>query len=554
MALLEAENQLLPAMMAGGIRRANSLRIGKQGLVLLLGAVVLAGTASLRSFEYDEAYSVFVTSPVPRPSWPASVFTPAETRSAFTDHAGPVAIARALRATDVHPPLYFWTLAAWRSLFGDGLLTLRLLSVACALAALAAVGAIARRVGIPPALAMLFTLGSYGFAYTGAIARGFAPAQALTLWGVWLLLRAAGASPTSSLPFPAPRSRDGAALAGGLLLGAATLTNYLAAFGAAAALGWLLLVRRRRPALWLTAGLGFAAFLPADLWFFLAQRDSRLGQFPPFRIGAGLVRLAEYATANLFGGLPLYAGERALLVAAGQGGTMLALAALVAWRWRTLAREARWLLLGGALASPFGLLLLGAIFGNSPIELRYLCFAMPFAGLLLAGGLAAGPGARAMRTAVIALQALAIAGLMTRAETMQPARAAARAAAALAGTDAVILLPRGNDGVGVVGPFLAELPDATRVLLVDQSDTARLLCARLPRAPVVLALLAPDAASRAEVAVMRAAFPHGSWCAGGAEPGYSAGALRGPNRRSAGIESTSRMDTPARRLGAIVPR
>ncbi|MGH7212912.1 MAG: hypothetical protein ACREF1_15800, partial [Acetobacteraceae bacterium] len=98
------------------------MRSGKQLAVLLLAAVVLTGAAATRGFEYDEGYSVFVTSPTPRPVWPSTVFRVGDVRAAFTTHAGPLAIARALRETDVHPPLYFWTLAAWREVAGDGLL------------------------------------------------------------------------------------------------------------------------------------------------------------------------------------------------------------------------------------------------------------------------------------------------------------------------------------------------------------------------------------------------------------------------------------------------
>jgi hypothetical protein len=98
-------------------------------------------------------------------------------------------------------------------------------------------------------------------------------------------------------------------------------------------------------------------------------------------------------------------------------------------------------------------------------------------------------------------------GLILRPETMQPARRLARQAAALAGPGGVIVLPRGNDGVGVVGPFLAELPDSARVLLVSETDTRLTLRARMPAGPVVLALLGEDGASRAALNVMRGAFP-----------------------------------------------
>ncbi len=504
---------------------SNILSFRKQCAVLLLAGAVLTCAAAIRSFEYDEAYSVFVTSPTPRPAWPATMFRAGEVRAAFTTHAGPAAIARALRETDVHPPLYFWALACWRQIAGDGLLAMRLLSVLCALAALVAVGAIAREAAISASLSTLFTAGCYGFAYTGVVTRGFALAQALSLCGVLLVLRAAR------------QERWREALAGGVLLGAATLANYLSAFVGVAALLWLLAAGGRRVSLWISAGLGFAAFLPADLWFFLAQRGSRVGQFPPFRLGPSLVRLAEYAVANLFGGLPLYAdGAARMFVGAALGAAMLVLILVVACRWRFLPGDARWLLLGGTLAPPLGLLALGAMFDNTPIELRYLCFATPFAGLLLAGALedqqlslsrlrervgvrvppapftpTLSPRKGGWRgrcaAGVLSLQALAILGLILRPETMQPARSLAHQAAALAGPGGVIVLPRGNDGVGVVGPFLAELPDAARVLLVSATDDPLTLRARLPPEPVVLVLLGEDTASRAALEVMRAAFP-----------------------------------------------
>ena len=114
-------------------------------------------------------------------------------------------------------------------------------------------------------------------------------------------------------------------------------------------------------------------------------------------------------------------------------------------------------------------------------------------------------------------------GLMTRQETMQPARATAAAAARLAdgvgdagdrgdATDrtagAVVLLPRGNDGVGVVGAFVNEAPDRMRLALADPTDTPRQLEARIAGADrVVLALIGVDAASRATSAMLRAASP-----------------------------------------------
>ncbi|MBW4093141.1 MAG: hypothetical protein HIU82_18880 [Proteobacteria bacterium] len=527
-------------------------------MVLLLGACVLAGAAVRRGAEYDEAYSLFVVAGTPRPDWPAVVFTAARVRRVIAATAGPARIAAELRATDVHPPLYFWVLAAWRRLVGPGLRAARALSVLAALAALAAVGAIAVEAGVPPVPAMLFTLGCYGFAYTGAIARNFALAEALALAGVWLVLRRRDRPPG--------RGGPAADVAAGLLLGAACFTNYLAAFTAAAVVlalcwrawhadgwrawraggwrawradGWR--ARRAGPLAGFGRALaclgGLAVWLPVGLWFLLAQGGSRPGQFPPFRLGPGLVLLGRDAAGAIFGGLPLYAaGPARAALGAGLAAGLVGLVGLIAWRWRGIGRaEARGLLTLCAAAPAAGLLALGLACDSTPIELRYLAFATPFFALLLAGALArqdsgrdvgrpACRASRAVAAAVLAVQALALAGLLTRPETMQPARAAAGAAARLAGRDGRVLLPRGNDGVGVVGPFLLEAPPWLRVRLVTAHMTPAALRAAAAGAPrVVLAPVGVDRESRATVAHLQAAFAGPGWRVVGA--GFDALAL-----------------------------
>ena len=119
---------------------------------------------------------------------------------------------------------------------------------------------------------MLLTVGCYGFAYTGAIARAFAMAQMLSVAGVAVLIIA--------------RRRPWSSFAAGTLLGAATFTNYLAAFVACAALLHTVVARgaaaRQSPhldgycrvAAFLAMTVGFVVWLPGDLWFFLAQRQN----------------------------------------------------------------------------------------------------------------------------------------------------------------------------------------------------------------------------------------------------------------------------------------
>jgi 4-amino-4-deoxy-L-arabinose transferase-like glycosyltransferase len=471
---------------------------------LIVAAMVLLSAAWMRGAEYDEQYTLFVTSGVARPAWPAHPFAAREVQRLQAGHADFATIAHDLRTTDVHPPLYFWILDSWRAAFGASLFVARMASVVFSLAALGMVALIARRVGIPAATATLLAVGSYGFVYTGTIARGFALANLLTLTGVAILLCAE------------QRGSGRLALAAGVLLGAATFSNYLAAFVGVACLLWLI----ARPGhLWRCASIGLAVWLPVDLWFFLAQRQSREGQFATFDAMSATMRLARYGAANVVGGLPLYVGgPGGQMVAVALALLLLALAGLTIWRWREIGNStARWLLIMAAVAPPVGLLVLGVTFRSTPIELRYLAFAVPFIALLLAGGVASLP--RRPRHVVcgllLAVQALSLGGLMTRQETMQPARATAIAAAALAG-DGVVLLPRGNDGVGIVGAFAVEAAPMLPLMIVGKDETADEVRARVGGfRRVVLALVKQDDDSRATLPVMRQAFADPCWRAAG---------------------------------------
>jgi uncharacterized membrane protein len=436
------------------------------------------------------------------------VITAATVRDLQAADAGFPTIARDLRATDVHPPLYFWTMAAWRRLAGNSLFAARLASVLFSVITLALVAAIARAAAIPAMPALLLSLGCYAFAYTGAIARGFALAQMLSVAGVALLLRA---------------RRTQAGFAAGLLFGAATFANYLAAFVACATLLVQAPLCASRPGgkgrgkagfgsgraarSW-AACIAFALWLPADAWFFIAQRESRGEQFEPFQPAAAIVRLARYFAAALFGGLPRYVGgPAATFVTTALAVLLLLLLCSVIWRWRRIATpEARRVIAAAAVAPPLGLLLLGLVFNNTPIELRYLAFATPFIGLLLAAALP-----RRLRAVVLTVQVAALVGLMTRPETMQPARATARAAAALEG-DGVVLVPHGNDGVGIVGAFAAESPPALRLLVIPADATPDEIEQRASGyRRVVLALLDQDTSSRASLPAMYQAFADQCW-------------------------------------------
>ncbi len=468
--------------------------------VMLLAAVVLTAAAWLRGAEYDEQYTLFLTAGTARPAWPDAVFLASTVTQAQRGHASLTALGHDLRSTDVHPPLYFWAVSLWRRVAGWQLFAARLFSVLCGLISLAAVGRIARHSGIRPLPAMALTLGSYGFAYTSVIARGFAPALVLILYGVAVLT--------------GTRRWQGQ-LAAGALFGAACCCNYLSVFVAVAAgvaAGAWLMVPAAAP------------FLALDAWFLSTQHGSRTGQFVPFDLLSALPRLIAYQVANLFGGLPLYVDGTARIlvgvaVAAVGFGLLAAVLRARPWSHGPVVR----LLLSAAIAPAAGLLLLGAAFDNTPIELRYLAFGIPFLALLAAwacgpqpsaDGRTPGAGPRWARGLLLiagAVQVVSVIGLMVASRTMQPAEATARAAAGLA-QGGVVLLPRGNDGVGIVGVFGQAAPAALPLLLVRPTDPPALLRARVAGYHrVVLALIAQDRDSVASMPLMRAAFAAPGW-------------------------------------------
>jgi hypothetical protein len=231
------------------------------------------------------------------------------------------------------------------------------------------------------------------------------------------------------------------------------------------------------------------------------------------------LRLAQYLAASVFGGLPLYVnGAARTAVAIALAALLAGLIALTIRHWRRIATPGLRTLLAMAAAAPtIGLLLLGVMFDTTPIELRYLAYGTPFVGLLVAAAFAALPrhSGRVLCSLLLTIQAAALVGLLTRAETMQPARESAAAAASLV-RDGVVLLPRGNDGVGIVGAFASEAPPTLRLLVVGSDESPAQIRARSERfSRVVLALLGQDAVSRTTLPAMRHAFADPCWRASG---------------------------------------
>jgi len=464
---------------------------------LAFSAILLTTLAYLRPPEYDEAYSIFLTANHARPAWPTAIFTPADVQNLYSGHSTFPQIAQNLKTGDVHPPLYFWLLHIWRDAFGPAWLTARLLSVLITLASLATLSRLARLTNIPAIPALLLCLCTYGFAYTAIITRGFALAQFFLILGVTLTFKTRpcerpprhGGPPTrhgerseATQESPPKPHRLTPALAG-LALGAATFTNYLTLFTALTTLAYLTL---KSPKTALTALITFLLFLPEAGKFFLAQHASRPGQFTKVSLPHAIPLLAKDAAAAWFGGLPLYAPNFAPEITA----ILILLAATTIFYIAKHPTPTTLPLTALTLSTPLGLLALGLIFNNTPIEIRYLSFSLPYLSLLIA---ASAP--KPLQTTLLAIESVAILGLALSPATAQPQSAAAHQAAALATENTLTLLPFGNDGVGIPGPFIAAAPPTMRLEILNQTPPGLATESRL-----LLVTLALDDSSRAQIA------------------------------------------------------
>jgi hypothetical protein len=487
---------------------------------LLLATLILIAIAHFRPPEYDEAYSIFLTAGDPRPPWPATPFHPSDVRHFYTGQTTFAAIAQNLRTLDVHPPLYFWALNLWRRLFGPSWFTARLLSILFSLATLATLSQAAKLARIPVIPTLLITLLAYAFPYTSTLARNFALAQLLNTAALTLIIRSVGWAERSEAHHltPAPLKTNNWRLTAlsGLLFSLATFTNDLAIFTPLAILLWFLgpvgriseapsatfnrhnhqprrdehpphtpSWPRMRPST--TSFLaGLATFLPLDAYFFAAQHASRAGQFPPFHPLPALGLIAKDSGAAIFGGLPLYAAPFTTPVAA-------ALLIFFLICLTTATKPALFTLT--ALATPIGLFLLGLIFNNTPIEVRYVSFSIPSLALILA------TLPKPLRNTLILLESLGTFGLAFAPSTMQPQALAAREAAALSTPATLTLIPYGNDGVGIPGPFIEAAPGALTIRLIKSPPPLT----QLPP-HIILATITADDSSRATIAATLAAL------------------------------------------------
>jgi hypothetical protein len=318
----------------------------------------------------------YVERPAPAP--------PAEYRR-YTAHetppAGPERVVRANFLSDSNPPLYYLLLWAWTRGFGTSDAALRLFSVACSLACLPLLWAIAREAGGGRAASVISCVlfaAAPAALYYSTEGRMYALVWFLACLLAWATLDLARRGPRASTVLLWV-----AALAAGLL------THYFFAFVACACAAWLLARRGASPR-WFPLAGGLAAGLLVLPWFVRVPES-----FGRWRVTQGwldgyplwweaaisLPRLAwSFVSTRGHWGNPFWTGLPAIAVF-----VALALCLLATGKLRPLLSGPRALLGLWALAACLGPAVFDALLGTHTQNVaRYALAGLP-AAMALAG-------------------------------------------------------------------------------------------------------------------------------------------------------------------------
>jgi len=389
-------------------------------------------------------------------------------------------------------PLHF-LLAQLAGLVTPGLTSLRLVSVACAVASIPAIAAVVgrlagRRVAL---VATILVATSWMFLFHGVFGR---------MYSLFLL--------TSTLSF--------LALLGALERGdrlrwiawaaatlAAVASHPFGAFVLATQAGFVLARWRRERVSPLAAGVSLlaVAVLATPLWLAYSRLSERYRSAPDEdRGGLGPAELARYVR-RVLGDFSVGWAPGLLLVLAAAG---LGLAVLA----RTRPRAA----VLAAIVVPLAALdlVVGRLFGTTQAGTRHLILALPFFALLVATGLLRAVPPRALAVAVAALVSAQLAWAWAVTPALfageDPARAAARADAA----DWLAARARSDDVLFAFDPLYlgawergAPYEDATLVPRIDpglMSSTLADESAQLGRGVWVLDASSPDLPGRLSIA------------------------------------------------------
>jgi hypothetical protein len=347
-------------------------------LILVTVAVRLPGVFN-RAIWYDEAITLLETAGHATPTWSEQP-TPAATQKELLVGAPTFAeIARGLRETDVHPPLYYGILSKWRRLFGGSIEAARLFSVLCSAATVILLYLLLRSSGFahPFAPSLVYSLSS-GAVHYAHETRNYS----LTLF---FLLSASYLAYLSTIS-----ENDNwrkfwmLSISMAVCCGFAFQTNYLSIFPVFCLLLWYIfwIPGKRRlqtiPAVFVTIGISLIGISTLAV-----QLGARPNQFQKeLGIGGELLKIANFNFELLWNPVVSSGGLRAAVI-----GTVIVLMAVsflhVKRQWQTIDKKLFTMMVGLAITPSLGVLALDLLFSKNLGKSSYVLFAGPFIVLLL---------------------------------------------------------------------------------------------------------------------------------------------------------------------------
>lgn len=249
--------------------------IGSVAVILILLVAIRWPSLSHRGIDHDESISMLVSSGQSRPEFPTEVENLNQTyERLFKRNISFSQIANDLKEKDVHPPFYFWTLSAWKSIAGPSLEAQRWFSVVVSLLMSLSLFQLVRLWGYAREAFLVLILSSVisGVMFFSVEVRPYAFTSFLLSFAA---LIAELSIRKNHWPWFALL---------GFVLGIGVFTNYIMAFAALGVGIWLVL-RQLYKRNWRTSivntvsyGLPLLGFGLLTLPFFFAQRGSRPNQ------------------------------------------------------------------------------------------------------------------------------------------------------------------------------------------------------------------------------------------------------------------------------------
>jgi hypothetical protein len=211
---------------------------GRYEIALLMAVLALSAAVRLpglvsRATWADEGISMLQTSATPWPSWPRTPTPAGSVKHVYSGMAPLVTITEDLRRSDIHPPVYYYSLALWRRWLGFSIETARLLSLLYSVGTVLALYLLLRAGGMERRLVptVVYAMSTCAV-FFGSTARDYALASLLitlaSLFG-YLACKAVHYSRAHTAAY---------SVAMALCCGLAFQTHYFSLFPVGAILGW----------------------------------------------------------------------------------------------------------------------------------------------------------------------------------------------------------------------------------------------------------------------------------------------------------------------------